>query len=62
MGTIGVLVEHEHELNTLRENKFKVSRILTFVNHVLQIFHVLQLILIWKAVGFVARKRQTFCA
>ena len=60
MGTVGELVERE--LNALRENEFEVSRILTFVNYVFQIVHVLQLILFWKAVGFVAGKRQTFCA
>lgn len=34
----------------------------TFINHVSQVSHIFQLVLLWQIVRFVAGKRQTLCA
>lgn len=59
MGIVGVLVKREptSESNGIYGYEFGFIEILTFVDHVSQVSHTLQLVLLWEIVRFVAGKR-----
>lgn len=64
MGIAGVLVKREptNKPDSLYGYEFGFIEILTFVDHVSQVSHIFQLVLLWRIVRFVAGKRQTLCA
>lgn len=55
MGIAGVLIKREP--TSLYGYDFGFIEILTFVDHVSQVSHILQLVLLWEVVRFVAGER-----